>query len=42
MVLSHGEILGRLYSMKKTITDFKSEHFESAKVIQDLIDDIEE
>lgn len=41
-MLAHYEILGRLYSIKKSIVDYGSTENETAKMIQDLIDEIEQ
>lgn len=42
MVLSHYEILARLYSIRNTIVTFDATSRESVQMIKDLIDDIEE
>lgn len=41
MVIAHYEIISRLYSMKKSIIDYSPTAHETAKIIQDLIDEIE-
>jgi len=42
MVLAYYEILGRLYSIRKTIIDFDTIPSEAAQLIGDLVQDMEE
>lgn len=39
-MLAYYEILNRLYSMKKSIVEYDSTAHETAKIIQDLIDEM--